>query len=196
MPGLGKSGTSRMSFLRSIVSRSFSYNTAAQPTSPPICDTRVQSGGFVKLFVVVALAGAGVGLLLAQQAAPQIPKIRFSDNRLDNGLRVIIAEDHYAPVYAICVAYKVGSAVVDQEGNRAGTGAVEIDNREQPGIGISDITLVRRLTDLDRPADAGNPFEYAGKRVLPFVTTDVLAGMQPAFYFVVYPEPGNAAKPE
>jgi hypothetical protein len=92
--------------------------------------------------------------------------------------------------------YTVEAAVVDQEGNRAGTGAVEIDNREQPGIGISDITLVRRLTDLDRPADAGNPFEYAGKRVLPFVTTDVLAGMQPAFYFVVYPEPGNAAKPE
>ena len=92
--------------------------------------------------------------------------------------------------------YTVEAAVVDHEGNRAGTGAVEIDNREQPGIGISDITLVRRLTDLDRPADAGNPFEYAGKRVLPFVTTDVLAGMQPAFYFVVYPEPGNAAKPE
>jgi hypothetical protein len=92
--------------------------------------------------------------------------------------------------------YTVEAAVVDQEGNRAGTGAVVIDNREQPGIGISDITLVRRLTDLDRPADAGNPFEYAGKRVLPFVTTDVLAGMQPAFYFVAYPEPGNAAKPE
>lgn len=92
--------------------------------------------------------------------------------------------------------YTVEAAVVDQEGNRASTGAEEIDNRAQLGIGISDITLVRRLTDLDRPADAGNPFEYAGKRVLPFVTTDVLAGMQPAFYFVVYPEPGNAAKPE
>jgi VWFA-related protein len=92
--------------------------------------------------------------------------------------------------------YTVEAAVMDHEGNRASTGAEEIDNREQPGIGISDITLVRRLTDLDRPPDAGNPFEYAGKRVLPFVRTDVLAGMQPAFYFVVYPEPGNAAKPE
>ena len=92
--------------------------------------------------------------------------------------------------------YTVEAAVVDYEGNGASTGAGEIDNREQPGIGISDITLVRRLTDLDRPADAGNPFEYAGKRVLPFVRTDLLAGMQPAFYFVVYPEPGNAAKPE
>ena len=72
----------------------------------------------MKLFVVVALAGAGVGLLLAQSVAPQIPKIRFSDNRLDNGLRVIIAEDHYAPVYAICVAYKVGSK--DEHPGRTG----------------------------------------------------------------------------
>jgi zinc protease len=72
----------------------------------------------VKLFVVVALAGAGLGLLLAQQAAPQIPKIKFSDNRLDNGLRVIISEDHYAPVYAICVAYKVGSK--DEHPGRTG----------------------------------------------------------------------------
>ena len=71
----------------------------------------------VKLFAVVALAGAGLGLLLAQQAAP-IPKIKFSDNRLDNGLRVIIAEDHYAQVYAICVAYKVGSK--DEHPGRTG----------------------------------------------------------------------------
>src|ERR1017187_7989121 len=88
------------------------------PTSRLICDTRVESGGFVKLFAVVALAGAGLGLLPAQQAAPQIPKIKFSDNRLDNGLRVIIAEDHYAPVYAICVAYKVGSK--DEHQGRTG----------------------------------------------------------------------------
>ena len=118
-----------------------------------------------------------------------------------------VAAEHLAAVQASLMTYQhavdlppghytVEAAVVDQEGNRASTGTVEIDNREQPGIGISDITLVRRLTDLDRPADAGNPFEYAGKRVLPFVRTDVLAGMQPAFYFVVYPEPGNAAKPE
>jgi predicted Zn-dependent peptidase len=72
----------------------------------------------VKLFAVVALAGAGLGLLLAQQAAPPIPKIKFSDNRLDNGLRVIIAEDHYAQVYAICVAYKVGSK--DEHPGRTG----------------------------------------------------------------------------
>jgi predicted Zn-dependent peptidase len=35
--------------------------------------------------------------------------ITFSDTRLKNGLRVIIAEDHHAPVYSIAVSYNVGS---------------------------------------------------------------------------------------
>ena len=65
-----------------------------------------------------ALAAVGFGLALAQKAPSPIPKIKFSDNKLDNGLRVIIAEDHYAPVYAICVAYKVGSK--DEHPGRTG----------------------------------------------------------------------------
>jgi len=72
----------------------------------------------VKLFAATALAVGGLGLALAQKAPPSIPKIKFSDNKLDNGLRVIIAEDHYAPVYAICVAYKVGSK--DEHAGRTG----------------------------------------------------------------------------
>ncbi len=36
-------------------------------------------------------------------------EIVFSDTRLKNGLRVIIAEDHHAPVYSIAVTYNVGS---------------------------------------------------------------------------------------
>jgi predicted Zn-dependent peptidase len=72
----------------------------------------------VKLFAAIALAAVGLGLGVAQNAPSPIPKIKFSDNRLDNGLRVIIAEDHYAPVYAICVAYKVGSK--DERPGRTG----------------------------------------------------------------------------
>jgi zinc protease len=79
---------------------------------------KIQSGGFVKLFTATALAAVGFGLALAQKAPSPIPKIKFSDNKLDNGLRVIIAEDHYAPVYAICVAYKVGSK--DEHPGRTG----------------------------------------------------------------------------
>ncbi len=57
------------------------------------------------LLIALALAGAA----FAQPASPGIPKIKFTDTTLDNGLRVLISEDHYAPVYAICIAYKVGS---------------------------------------------------------------------------------------
>jgi len=42
-------------------------------------------------------------------AQTKIPPIKFSDTRLSNGLRVIIAEDHYAPVFAVAVSYDVGS---------------------------------------------------------------------------------------
>ncbi|HYP06285.1 MAG TPA: pitrilysin family protein [Bryobacteraceae bacterium] len=44
--------------------------------------------------------------------------MKFTDTRLENGLRVIIAEDHYAPVYAISVSYGVGSK--DERKGRTG----------------------------------------------------------------------------
>ncbi len=92
--------------------------------------------------------------------------------------------------------YTVEAAVVDHEGNRASTSVVQIDNREQRGVGLSDLALVRRLENLGRPPDAADPFEYTGKRVLPFVTTDLFAGALPFVYFMVYPEPENPAMPE
>jgi len=39
----------------------------------------------------------------------QIPVVQFADERLANGLRVIVAEDHLAPVVAVNVWYDVGS---------------------------------------------------------------------------------------
>src|SRR5687768_13657848 len=39
----------------------------------------------------------------------QIPVVDFSDDRLSNGLRLILAEDHLAPVVAVNVWYDVGS---------------------------------------------------------------------------------------
>jgi VWFA-related protein len=92
--------------------------------------------------------------------------------------------------------YTVEAAVVDHEGNRASTSVVQIDNREQRGVGLSDLALVRRLENVDHPSDASDPFQFTGKRVLPFVTSDLFAGAIPSVYFTVYPEPGNPAKPE
>jgi zinc protease len=70
------------------------------------------------------LARCLVPLLLAglwsnsASAQTKIPPVKFSDTRLSNGLRVIIAEDHYAPVFAIAVSYEVGSK--DERAGRTG----------------------------------------------------------------------------
>jgi predicted Zn-dependent peptidase len=51
-------------------------------------------------------------LLFAQAMAAaelRVPHLNFSDQRLENGLRVIIAADHTAPVFAISITYNVGS---------------------------------------------------------------------------------------
>jgi predicted Zn-dependent peptidase len=37
------------------------------------------------------------------------PTVSFTDERLTNGLRLIVAEDHLAPVVAVCIWYAVGS---------------------------------------------------------------------------------------
>src|SRR4029450_5489939 len=44
--------------------------------------------------------------------------VPFKEFRLNNGLRVILAEDHSAPTYSICVTYNVGSR--DERPGRTG----------------------------------------------------------------------------
>ncbi len=56
------------------------------------------------LGVIACAAGAA-----AAAAASSIAPLKYTDTRLPNGLRVIIAEDHYAPLYSIAVTYDVGS---------------------------------------------------------------------------------------
>ena len=51
-------------------------------------------------------------------AAAPAAKIQFTDTKLKNGLRVIISEDHSAPVYSIVVQYNVGSR--DERKGRTG----------------------------------------------------------------------------
>src|SRR5262245_50750949 len=48
-------------------------------------------------------------LLLFSIAAAPVERMQFTDTKLKNGLRVIISEDHSAPVFSIVVNYNVGS---------------------------------------------------------------------------------------
>ena len=63
--------------------------------------------------ILVAVAAVSTHL-----TAQTTPSIRFSEDRLSNGLRVIISEDHAAPVYSIAVHYNVGSC--DEPQGRTG----------------------------------------------------------------------------
>jgi predicted Zn-dependent peptidase len=66
----------------------------------------------LRRFAALGLVGA-----LDLAAAP-VKKIQFTDTKLKNGLRVIISEDHSAPVFAVAVNYDVGSR--DERKGRTG----------------------------------------------------------------------------
>jgi predicted Zn-dependent peptidase len=59
----------------------------------------------------------GLIVALGVGAAP-LQKIQFTDTKLKNGLRVIVSEDHTAPVFSIVVNYNVGSR--DERKGRTG----------------------------------------------------------------------------
>jgi zinc protease len=65
--------------------------------------------------------GAATGVALAAAATASAisqPTVKFTDTRLKNGLRVIISEDHVAPVFSVAVVYNVGSR--DERDGRTG----------------------------------------------------------------------------
>ncbi len=72
------------------------------------------AGPVSRAIVCAALAAA---CTLSAVAATQ-PTIKFTDTRLNNGLRVIINEDHVAPVFSVAVVYNVGSR--DERPGRTG----------------------------------------------------------------------------
>ncbi len=109
-----------------------------------------------------------------------------------------LRSDYMTYEHAINLApghYTIETAVVDQEGNRASTKIVQLDNRDQPGLGVSDIALVHIVQNLKREPDPADPFEIPGKHASPFVSTVLPAGADPFVYFVVYPEQNSGAVP-
>jgi len=65
---------------------------------------------------IAALAGALA--VTASLSAITPPSVKFTDARLKNGLRLIVAEDHSAPVFSVAIVYNVGSR--DERPGRTG----------------------------------------------------------------------------
>src|SRR6266542_4134663 len=63
----------------------------------------------LKLFLAAAILSPSVALA-DKSSAPPIPRIRFLDTTLSNGLRVLISEDRFAPIFSIALTFAAGSA--------------------------------------------------------------------------------------
>ncbi|MBS3775005.1 MAG: insulinase family protein, partial [Bacteroidales bacterium] len=57
----------------------------------------------------------GLSLLIASGSSAQTPEIRFEEYKLDNGLHVILHEDHSTPIVNVSVMYHVGSKNEDPQ---------------------------------------------------------------------------------
>ena len=66
----------------------------------------------------MSAAALALGLIASAAQAQEAPPIEFEEFTLDNGLRVIVHEDHSTPVVAVNVWYDVGSA--HEEPGRSG----------------------------------------------------------------------------
>jgi zinc protease len=65
------------------------------------------------------VSGIAAALVLSGSlAAITPPSVKFTDTKLQNGLRLIVAEDHVAPVFSVAVVYNVGSR--DERQGRTG----------------------------------------------------------------------------
>jgi zinc protease len=64
------------------------------------------------------LRGALVAATICVAVSAATPKIEFTDTKLANGLRVIVAQDRSAPVFSVAVTYNVGSR--DERRGRTG----------------------------------------------------------------------------
>jgi len=103
------------------------------------------------------LAAAGVVVALTVGAA-QVKPTTFTDTRLKNGLRVIVSEDHAAPLFALAVHYNAGSR--DERKGRTGfahlfehmmfKGSANVGAGEHPYLIFSNGGSMNGTTNKDR----------------------------------------------
>ena len=98
--------------------------------------------------------------------------------------------------------YTVETVVIDREGEKAGVHRFAVEVSQPEPLGLSSISIVRRI---DRPLgdrDNSNPLEYAAGKVVPSITQRVKGGSDTGFFFIIYPllkadgKPDSAARPE
>jgi VWFA-related protein len=94
--------------------------------------------------------------------------------------------------------YTLESAVMDWEGRK--TSARRVSVMVVPrgeGIGISGISLIRRLDPQSQGLSPTDPFYFLGDRIVPSLENSVklVPGGGFSFYFIVYPQTADQSKP-
>jgi len=105
-----------------------------------------------------ALLPVFLAAVCAVPAIADAPVIKFSDQKLKNGLRVIVSEDHTAPTVSIAVTYNVGSA--DEKARRTGfahlfehmmfKGSENVGPGEHPALVFGNGGTMNGTTNQDR----------------------------------------------
>src|SRR4051794_23327079 len=105
-----------------------------------------------------ALLPVFLAAVCAVPAIADAPVIKFSDQKLKNGLRVIVSEDHTAPTVSVAVTYNVGSA--DERAGRTGfahlfehmmfKGSENVGPGEHPALVFNNGGTMNGTTNEDR----------------------------------------------
>jgi VWFA-related protein len=95
--------------------------------------------------------------------------------------------------------YTVETAVIDQEsGKIAAKKAALVAPARTGGVALSSLSVVRSYQANVPGPDANDPFVYQGGRVTPALNPVIhtVPGAQLSIFFVVYPDPSSAEKPQ
>ena len=95
--------------------------------------------------------------------------------------------------------YTLESAVVDHEtGKHGAKKAVLVVPSRVSGVGVSSLALVKNFEANAQGLAADDPFQYQGGRITPALANTIYAvkGAQMSMFFVVYPDPAIAEKPQ
>jgi VWFA-related protein len=95
--------------------------------------------------------------------------------------------------------YTVETAVMDHEAGKVGVKKSAFVVQPKPsGVNISSVSVVRGYAPNAKDLDAADPFQFQGGRITPTLSGTVYAvkGAMLSVFFVVYPDPAIAEKPQ